>query len=70
MKKEYKDLEMETVNFDTEDVITASGGCNPDKVCLRDGLPCQPVMVCPCNTIEVCEPLTCMDYYCAVFGKE
>ncbi len=34
MKKEYKDLEMETVAFDAEDVITASGGCEKD--CPKD----------------------------------
>ena len=37
MKKEYKDLEMETVLFD--DVITASGGCPDD--CSPDKVPCK-----------------------------
>ena len=38
MKKEYKDLELETVRFDAEDVITASGGCPDDaEICTAPG---------------------------------
>ncbi len=39
MKKEYKDLEVEVVDFEAEDVITASGGCDVDAapcLCNRD----------------------------------
>ena len=36
MKKEYKDLELETVRFDAEDVITASAVTCPDE-CECDG---------------------------------
>ena len=43
MKKEYKDLEVEVVDFTAEDVITASApACDPDKV------PC-PHAICKCN---------------------
>ena len=36
MKKEYKDLELETVRFDAEDVITASGDpCKPDCIAVE-----------------------------------
>ena len=40
MKKEYKDLELEVVDFAAEDVITASGGCECDDV---------KVLICDCN---------------------
>ena len=55
MKKEYKDLEMETVRFDAEDVITASGGCEKDcpldKVpCFQDGGTCLP-LIGPCDCV-------------------
>lgn len=44
MKREYKDLELETVTF--EDVITASGdGCKKD--CPTFKLPCRVYMPCP-----------------------
>ena len=46
MKKEYKDLEMETVRFDAEDVITASGGCEKD--CAPDKVPCFCVQAVEC----------------------
>ena len=47
MKKEYRDLEMETVTFEAEDVITASGGDCP----LVAVLPCDADggMICECN---------------------
>ena len=44
MKKEYKALEMETVRFDAEDIITASGGCPKDEE-----------LICDCDYIEYCE---------------
>ncbi len=40
MKKEYKDLELETVKFESEDVITASGD---------PGCECYDVVVAPCH---------------------
>ena len=43
MKKEYKDLELETVRFDAEDIIAASVACDADS-----GLTCE------CDMIEVC----------------
>ena len=46
MKKEYKDLELETVRFDAEDVITASGGCDCDCPTVKVLAPC-PFMPCP-----------------------
>ena len=60
MKKEYKGLEMETVTFEADDVITASGcehaemGCYCDKAnddCRYDGVSCECVRddyTCPC----------------------
>ena len=48
MKKEYKDLELEVVDFTAEDVITASApACDPDKV------PC-PHAICECD-LAMCE---------------
>ncbi len=49
MKKEYKDLEVEVVDFAADDVITASApGCDPDK--------CRKIM---CEAIGPgCEALT------------
>ena len=44
MKKEYKSLELETVRFDAEDIITASGGCPKDEE-----------FICECDYIEYCE---------------
>ena len=44
MKKEYKDLELETVNFGAEDVITASGEepppCSPNCMCITHSCRC------------------------------
>ena len=48
MKKEYKDLEMETVRFEAEDVITASG--EECKAASSDA--CE--QFCPGDAIEVC----------------
>ena len=52
MKKEYKDLELETVRFDAEDVITASGGCEKDACkllnCPSVLQPC-PDAICECK---------------------
>ncbi len=49
MKKEYKELELETVEFEAEDVITASGGgCDADAPCIKcDGHGCN--ADCPWN---------------------
>ena len=50
MKKEYKDLELETVKFESEDVITASGGCE--------------LVIAPCKPLEcggLCECFSAMD---------
>ena len=45
MKKEYKDLELEVVDFTAEDVITASApGCEKD--CAPDKVPCDPMCKC------------------------
>ena len=51
MKREYKDLELETVRFDAEDVITASGGCPKDAEFICD---CDDVAICECNR-AMCE---------------
>lgn len=40
MKKEYKDLEVEVVDFEAEDVITASGGCDCDCPTVKVIAPC------------------------------
>ena len=48
MKKEYKDLELEIVRFDAEDVITASGGCRAHEE------PCEYGVLCGCD-----EPVSC-----------
>ena len=49
MKKEYKNLELETVRFEAEDVITASGGCDCDCPTVKVIAPCPEVLVpiCP-----------------------
>ena len=54
MKKEYKDLELEIVRFDAEDVITASGdpGC-PKLICTAVLTPC-PHGICECDR-AMCE---------------
>ena len=56
MKKQYKDLEVEVVDFTAEDVITASGGCECDcptvKVVATCAFGCKcdgPVAICKCN---------------------
>ena len=64
MKKEYKDLELETVRFDAEDVITASGGCEKDACKLLncpsvlqpcpDAAPCPIEVICECNKALEC----------------
>ncbi len=48
MKREYKDLELETVRFDAEDVITASGGCREHEEL------CEYGVICGCD-----EPVSC-----------
>ena len=49
MKKEYKDLELETVRFDAEDVITASGApCDCDCPTVKVLVPC-PDAICECK---------------------
>ncbi len=59
MKKEYKDLELEVVDFEAEDVITASG------------LPCE-IVIAPCKPLEctrLCEcfgPMDCPDVGCRI----
>ncbi len=50
MKKEYKDLEVEVVDFEAEDVITASGGCECDCPTVKVVLPCPEVFVPICPT--------------------
>ena len=40
MKKEYKDLELEVVDFTADDVITASGGCDCDCPTVKVIAPC------------------------------
>ena len=50
MKKGYRDLEMETVTFEAEDVITASGaGCDEDGCKCLGG-----VLICTCNNAVGC----------------
>lgn len=52
MKREYKDLELEIVRFDAEDVITASGvDCPRDEDIICD---CDDVDGCECNR-AMCE---------------
>ena len=46
MKKEYKDLELETVRFEAEDVITASG----------DECPKDAPGLCSCDNVKVVDP--------------
>ena len=66
MKKEYKALELELVNFDAEDVITASGGCDPDKVpCNIVLVPCDP-MSCMCLNANQCMEVICRPMECIV----
>ncbi len=49
MKKEYKDLELEVVNFTAEDVITASGApCDCDCPTVKVIVPICPTKVMPC----------------------
>lgn len=48
MKKQYKDLELEVVDFAAEDVITASGGCECDCPTVKVVAPC-PHAICKCN---------------------
>ena len=43
MKKEYKDLEVEVVDFAADDVITASGGCDCDCPTVKVIIPCNPM---------------------------
>ncbi len=64
MKKEYKDLEVEVVDFEAEDVITASGpACDPDKA------PCPEVLVPICPMKEApCKIIGCMDM-CPKLGE-
>ncbi len=52
MKKEYKDLELETVKFEAEDVITASG----DPGCEIVIAPCKPL-----DCLRLCECFGAMD---------
>ena len=61
MKKEYKNLELETVRFDAEDVITASG----DPICPKDSL-CRDLLFCPQN--EVCRTHGPCDCVAPAFG--
>ncbi len=54
MKKTYKELELEVVNFESGDVITASGGC--------EIVDCEAVLT-PCPYGEYCgcnEPVSCV----------
>ena len=55
MKKEYKNLELETVRFDAEDVITASGApCDCDCPTVAVLAPCP--NECECNgNVGICE---------------
>ena len=57
MKKEYKELELETVEFKSEDVITASGDCPLDAV-----LPCDADggLICDCDRAYGEQPCDCL----------
>ena len=48
MKKEYKDLEVEVVDFAADDVITASGGCDCDCPTVKVIIPICPTKAMPC----------------------
>ena len=54
MKKEYKDLEVEVVDFAAEDVITASGGCDCDCPTVKVIVPICPTKVMPCPYESPC----------------
>ena len=54
MKKEYKDLELEVVDFAAEDVITASGAvCEEDEEA-----------ICICDYVYECSSDVCIGHEC------
>ena len=61
MKKQYKDLELEVVDFAAEDVITASGGCECDCPTVKVLTPCP--FGCKCDGPVECKcngPVECI----------